>query len=118
MTWQPDVFFICKWGQPLTSEGCWEHHLHGLHLEWGTSWPFPGQGPDLPLPLSLSHSPPPPQPPALSVQVNVSMCAHVSSGFQKGGGQVVEKQDELVCDFISVVLLSSCHSKSILRVTL
>lgn len=79
-----------------------------------------GTGPDLPPLLSLSHfSPPTPSGHLLPfAHVHMSMCAHRSPWFSERRRQVVERQDEPQCNFISVVLLSSCHGKSILLVTL
>lgn len=101
--------------------------LLGMSPPWaapgtGNHWPFPGQGPDLPLPLSLSHCPslPPTRPHSVTctpLPMHTSTCAHMSLWCSEGKGQVVERQGEPKCNFISVAL-SSCHSKSILLVTL
>lgn len=51
--------------------------------------------------------------------MNVShVCTHKSLVLGWGEEQVVERQDEPKYNFIYMVLLSSCHSKSIFLVTL
>lgn len=102
----PSVTSSVRGDSSLAVEGCCEQHLYWVHLEQGTHWPLLEQGPELP----------PPHPP--NPQAHVSVRVHRSSWFSEGRGQVAERQDEPECNFISVVLLSSCHGKSILLVTL
>lgn len=93
----------------VTSMGyTWNEELNG---------PFQDSGqtcvPLCPSPTCHPSRPPVPFYPGTYVHV----CAHEFLVFRREG-TVAERQDEPEYNFISVVLLSSCHGKSILLVTL